>query len=67
MANRHLRALSRARRERQRTAPRQPLKLSASRQLAVIEALIEESDLLGRGDPSGRQVEAALRIAEDRL
>ena len=67
MANRHLRCLSRARRVRQETARRHPLKLTARQQAEVIEALRDEYDLLSRGEPDGHAVETALRIAEARL
>jgi hypothetical protein len=64
MGNRHLRALTRRRLARQQAAPRRALNLNASQQAAVIEALREEFDLLNRGEPDGRAVECALRIAE---
>lgn len=65
MANRHLRALTRHRIARQKSAPRAPLTLNARQQAAVIEALREEFDLLNRGEPDGHAVECAQRIAED--
>lgn len=65
LRGRDLRALKAARRERTRR-DRRPLRLSAAAPTAVIEALSEEFDLLGRGIPSGRDVEAALRTAEAR-
>lgn len=67
MANRHLRGLSRTRRQRQDAARRHPLKLTARQQAEVIEALREEYDLLCRGEPDGHAVEDALRIAEAAL
>jgi hypothetical protein len=66
LRGRDLRALKEARRAKARakSAARRPLRLSASAQAAVIEKLSEEFDLLCRGEPSGHDVEAALREAE---
>lgn len=65
LRGRDLRGLKAA--QRQRAKPRRrPLRLSASAQAAVIEALREEFDLLCRGEPSGADVEAALLAAEGR-
>lgn len=47
-----------------RAAARTPLRLSAAEQAAVIEALMEEYDLLCLGTPTGAAVEAALAQAE---
>ena len=63
MRGRDLRDMARARRASAKP-PRRPLRLSASAQAAVIEALCEEFDLLCLGEPSSEAVEIALLAAE---
>lgn len=65
LRGRDLRALKAARRHRDKPR-RRVLRLSASAQAAVIEALREEFDLLCRGEPSAQDVENALLAAEGR-
>lgn len=64
LRGRDIRALKATKRARAAGACRRPLRLSAARQAAVIEALREEFDLLCRGEPTPEQVESALLQAE---